>query len=233
MRDTKLILLDGLPGSGKSTTAEYLAARIRQCGSAVRLLMEVQEDHPLNVGGPLHPAGETTGEALFARYTTESYVEESLRRWEKFVSLAETVGTVHVVESYPYQNSVRILLQMNADPRLLRDYARDVEKTIQPLQPVLLYFDHRDVDRVITNISERRGREWTGYGIRVVTKCPYARERRLEGFPGVLTMMRDYKALMDALLRESSLPTLTLEDCSDRWESCYRQIESFLALPPD
>ncbi len=32
MRDTKLILLEGLPGAGKSATAEYLATVLEQRG---------------------------------------------------------------------------------------------------------------------------------------------------------------------------------------------------------
>jgi thymidylate kinase len=43
MRDTKLIFVEGLPGSGKTTTASWLASRLH----AERLLVHlVLEHHP-------------------------------------------------------------------------------------------------------------------------------------------------------------------------------------------
>jgi hypothetical protein len=70
----RLVLVEGLPGSGKSTTAKTLVARLRQKQLAAVLYPEVDADHPLNVGGALHPAGATTGEELFRRYTVEAYI---------------------------------------------------------------------------------------------------------------------------------------------------------------
>jgi thymidylate kinase len=49
MRDTKLILVDGLPGSGKTTTATWLASRLLSDGHAVALYPENHPEHPLYV----------------------------------------------------------------------------------------------------------------------------------------------------------------------------------------
>ena len=82
MRDTRLILLEGMPGSGKSTAARALADRLTAAGVPAVQLQEVPgerstapvAEHPLHVGGPLFPAGGTTGEALIARYTPDQFV---------------------------------------------------------------------------------------------------------------------------------------------------------------
>src|SRR6266849_3998050 len=63
---TRLIFVDGLPGSGKSTMAEYVAGELEQRGIPCRLLREREPDHPLNVGRDLHPSGSTTGAQMFA-----------------------------------------------------------------------------------------------------------------------------------------------------------------------
>ena len=84
MLNSKLILIDGLPGLGKSTTASTFASRLKSKHFSVNLWLETETEHPLNVGGDLHPAGFTTGEALFKRYTPETFVEESLERWQEF-----------------------------------------------------------------------------------------------------------------------------------------------------
>src|SRR5262245_47045296 len=116
MLGTRLIFVDGLPGSGKSTTAKSLAAELEQRGIPWRLFRERESDHPLNVGGNLHPSGSATGNRLFAAYTVDSFQEESLARWQAFVAEAARAEAVNVLDSYPFQNSVRVLLQMDADP---------------------------------------------------------------------------------------------------------------------
>ena len=83
VRVTRVIFVDGLPGSGKSTTAEWIAVDLAARGLPCRLLREREADHPLNVGGDLHPSGSTTGTRMFSTYTVSSFVEESLARWRE------------------------------------------------------------------------------------------------------------------------------------------------------
>jgi hypothetical protein len=233
MRDTKLIFVEGLPGSGKTTTASWLASRLQAERLLVNLFLEHQPEHPLNVGGTLHPSGDITGEVFFQRYTSVSFVHESLQRWQAFVRTALQTEAISVLDSYPFQNSVRVLLQLNATPDCIEEYARQVEAFIMPLQPVLMYFTHRDLVHAfhtLSTISTQRGKVWTDYVVELVTHCPYAMARHLEGFSGALAVLRDYKLLTDALLRQSHLPRIVLEDCAKGWEGCYQQIEAFLGL---
>src|SRR5262249_19963330 len=206
MRPTKLIFVEGLPGSGKTTTASWLASRLQSERLLVNLFLEHQPEHPLNVGGTLHPSGDTTGEAFFQRYTPASFVQESLERWQAFVRAALQAEAINVLDSYPFQNTVRVLLQLNATPDCMREYAGQVEDLVMPLQPVLLYFNHQDLIHAFHNlsiISAQRGKVWTDYVIELVTHCPYAMARHLEGFSGALAVIGDYKQLTDSLVRQS------------------------------
>src|SRR5262245_6216897 len=233
MRDTKLIFIEGLPGSGKTTTASWLTSRLHAERLRVNLVLEHQPEHPLNVGGTLHPSGSTTGEAFFHRYTPASFVHESFQRWHAFVRDAVQTDAISVLDSYPFQNSVRVLLQLNATPDYMEEYARQIEALIMPLQPVLIYFTHRDLVHAfhaLSTISTQRGKAWTDYVVELVTHCPYAMARRLEGFSGALAVLSDYKQLTDALLRQSHLPRIVLEDCARGWAGCYQQIGAFLGL---
>jgi hypothetical protein len=127
MRDTKLIFVERLPGSGKTTTASWLASRLRAERLLVHLFLEHQPEHSLNVSGTLHPSGEATGEAFFQRYTPPRFVHESLQRWHAFVRAAVQTEALSVLDSYPFQNTVRMLRQLNATPDCLQAYARQVE----------------------------------------------------------------------------------------------------------
>ena len=50
MIDTQLILIEGLPGSGKSTTAENLASEIKNHGKRCHCFLEWAENHPIFIG---------------------------------------------------------------------------------------------------------------------------------------------------------------------------------------
>jgi hypothetical protein len=157
MRETRMIMVDGLPGSGKSTIAEYVTRELEQRGIPCRLLREREPDHPLNVGGEWHPSGRTTGVRMFAAYTVGSFVEESLARWNAFAAEAMGSERVNILDSYPFQNSVRVLLQMDADPLTLATYQARVAETAAGLAPVLIYLDPGDAERAMREIMGQRG----------------------------------------------------------------------------
>jgi hypothetical protein len=228
MLGTRLIFVDGLPGSGKSRTTQYVARELEQRGIPCRLFREREPDHPLNVGGDLHPSGSTTGARLFAAYTVDAFAKESLARWNAFVAEARHSERVNVLDSYPFQNSVRVLSQMDADPMTLATYQSRLEETTAGLAPVLIYLDPGDPGRALRAIAEQRGPAWTDYVIAVVTECPYASSRGLQGMEGAEAIMRAYKHLLDESVARFPFPKLVLSDCSRRWPDCHARILEFL-----
>jgi hypothetical protein len=235
MLSTRIIFVDGLPGSGKSATAGYVGRELERRGISCRLLRERELDHPLNVGSELHPSGSTTGAQMFATYTVNSFVDESVARWNVFVAEAKGAQFVNVLDSYPFQNSVRVLLRLDADPVLLSTYQTRVEEKAAELGPVLIYLDAGDAERAVRGIAEQRGPAWTDYMIAVVTDCPYATARHLQGMSGVIAIMQAYKQLLDKSVARFPFPKLVLSNCHRHWQDCHAKILEFLdrqLLPP-
>jgi len=211
-------------------TAEYVGSELEQHKFPYRLLRERETRHPLNVGGDLHPSGRTTGARMFATYTVGSFVEESLTRWKAFVTEAMHTARVNILDSYPFQNSVRILLQMDADPGTLAAYQASVEKAAAGLDPVLIYLDPGDAERALAAIAEQRGRAWTDYAIAVVTECPYASSRGLQGMDGAINILKNYKRLLDESVARFRSPRLVLPGCHRSWPDCHTRIREFLRV---
>jgi hypothetical protein len=230
MPGTRIIFVDGLPGAGKSTTADYIARELEQRRIPYRLLREREADHPLNVGGGLHPSGDVTGTRLFATYTVRAFIEESRARWSAFVAEARSGHHVNVLDSYPFQNSVRVLSQMDADPLTLAAYQAYVHDAAAGLDPVLIYLDSGDAEHALRAVSEHRGPAWTEYMIAVVTGCPYASARGLHGMDGAVAIMQAYKRLLDESVTRFPFPRLVLSDCHRNWRECHARIVAFLGL---
>src|SRR5438132_1407057 len=85
---TRLIVIEGSPGSGKSTTAQWLARQWQVAGRPCRWIYEQQPDHPV-VGIP-------TG----ADYDTwEEYFAYRRDRWSALAAEAVTGYTLTIMES--------------------------------------------------------------------------------------------------------------------------------------
>jgi hypothetical protein len=229
MRDTKLVLVEGLPGSGKTTTGRWLVGALAARGARAQFLREDEPDHPLKVGGPLHPGGATTGAALFTRYTVEDYVDESLALWASFVGAAEAGGVVRIVEAYPWQNAARVLFQMDAPIDRILQYAAAVEDLLAPLRPGLVYLERRDAVATFRSTAAERGAPWTVPSVAIITDSPMARRHGLRGLDGTLRFIVLYKEFLDALRAASRFPTAVLDDGSPR-DVHYAAIRTFLDL---
>jgi hypothetical protein len=225
-----VIFVDGLPGSGKSTTAELIAEELARRGIPGRLLREREVDHPLNVGDDFHPSGSTTGARMFATYSVGSFVEESLARWNAFAAGARDSERVTVLDSYPFQNSVRVLLQMDVALDTLAAYQARVEEAVAELAPLLIYLDPGDAERSFREIAQQRGPAWTDYAIAVITGCPYASARSLRGMDGAVTLLGAYKQLLDEFVERFAFPKLALTGCHRRWPECHAKIRDFLGV---
>jgi hypothetical protein len=165
---------------------------------------------------------------MFATYTAASFVAERRARWNAFVAEAIGSALVNVLDSYPFQNGVRILSQMDADPVMLAAYQSSVEERAAALGSVLIYLDPGDAQRSIRAIAEQRGPACTEYMIDVITECPYAAARGLRGMDGAVAIMRAYKHLLDESVACCPLPKLVLSDCHRRWQDCRARILEFL-----
>jgi len=169
---------------------------------------------------------------MFAAYTVASFVEESLARWSAFVAEALSSGRVTILDSYPFQNSLRVLLQMDADPVALAGYQLRVEAAVAGLDPALIYLDPGDAEHALRAIAEQRGPAWRDYAIAVVTDCAYASSRHLHGMDGAVAVLRAYKELLDEFVARCPFPKLVLSTGDPRWSGRQAAIREFLRLQP-
>jgi hypothetical protein len=137
---------------------------------------------------------------------------------------------VNVLDSYPFQNSVRVLLQIDAVPITVAAHQSCVQEKAAGLGPVLVYLDPGDAERTVRAIAEPRGSAWTDYAIAVISECPYASCRGLQGMAGAVAALRAYEHLLDEQVARFPFPELVLSACHRRWPACYARIRQFLGL---
>jgi Fe-S cluster assembly ATPase SufC len=139
MRDTRLVFVEGIMGSGKSTTARFLTEHLQYNQIAARFVLEgptVEEpDHPLRVATDFpHP------NRIWLDVTIEHYIERSLLKWHNFVQEARRSPVTTICDGLLFHGNMTDLMLMNAKPHVLHRYVGQVIECIQYLHPVLIYF---------------------------------------------------------------------------------------------
>ncbi len=228
MRDTRFIFVEGIMGSGKSTTAWFLTEQLQRHGINARFLLEGptldEPKHPLRVATELpHPNG------VWLNVTIEEYIALSLRKWRAFAQEARQSETVTACDGLLFHGNMTDLVLMNASPEVLRAYVAQVIETISGLNPVVIYFSHPDITHALRRICDARGSEWEAYQVNWKVLSPYGRERSLHGFDGLVELYQTFCALCEDIFAQLVLPKLAIRN-EGEWARYYEEILSFLQL---
>jgi len=228
MRNTRFIFVEGIMGSGKSTTAEFLTEHIQQHGIAARFLLEgptlEEPEHPLRVATEFpHP------NAIWLDLTVEEFIERSLQKWHTFVHTARQSASVTVCDGLLFHGNMTDVLLMNAEPQVLYQYVMQVIEYLHSLNPVIIYFYHSDIARAIRASCDERGSAWEAYQVNWKVASPYGMQRSLQGFDGLVQLYQNYRAICDDIFAELALPKLAICNEGD-WARYYWEILEFLQL---
>ena len=220
---TRLILVEGFPGAGKSTTAQWLARQWQLAGRACRWLYEQQPDHPV-VG---IPAG--------ADYKTwEKYFAYRRERWMAFTAETMQGDALVVMESALLQYPVFVTLRRGVAPEVIVAFLRSVADIIRPLAPRLIYLAAPDPDMAYRAITARRG----GAALIEIMLPAYEtgeageffRARGLHGFDGLLAYWREHNAICERAVEGLELETLVVDPRDGDWSRHRAAIARFLGL---
>ncbi len=222
MIEAKLILIDGITGSGKSSTAQFLADQMQRNGIEVSWHHEDEKDHPIKFDEEL--------EVFESQTQLERFLDMMPRLWQDFAQETMESESVQILESSFFQDSVRLLFQSNVDKQRIIDFVCAIEKVIAPLDPVLIYFHQIEAEASIRRIWKRRGPQWKQWFIDLDMQTPYVKRSGLTGEAGVIGLWADYQTLTNQLVERFPHKRLSIENTAGDWPECRRRILDFLAL---
>jgi hypothetical protein len=216
----RLIFVEGFPGAGKSTTAQFLARLLARQGGLARWVYEGERPHPLVPPQP--PPGLRSW---------ETFVDAYVARWRAFAAAAERHDVTVVPESALLQTPIATMLMGNADPAMIDTLVRRLAASAAPLRPSLVYLSRRDPEAAFRAIGERRGMAWLLHHVQASTAFAFTRARRLTGLDGLLAYWRAHADLCEAIVDGLAVPKLVVESDPGGWKERRQRICDFVGVP--
>jgi hypothetical protein len=262
MINTKLILIEGLPGSGKSTTAEMTNDILKEWNVDTRLFLEGNLEHPADYEGgsyfsktdfaklleqyhevqpilvkhaikrcggfvlPQYKLKEELDETMVSdsfweviwnhdiyELPLEKNIEIITDKWQRFVEQAMTGNQTYIFECCFIQNPVTVgMIKYGASQEVVMNYVKQLADIMEPLNPVLLYVDQKDLSRSFKKAVQERPREWSSGFMDYYNKQGYGKTHGAEGIDGTIAVLEARKQLEFSIFNNLAIKKFKIDN---------------------
>ncbi len=242
---SRLLIVEGLPCSGKSSVARFLAEALRQVGKTVCFVDEGTGNHPADyefhalADGQIIPLSQVSPEELPALLPRKIYdglpwdteAPLMLDKWRQFVREAEP-ATVYVFNCVLLQNPMcETMMRFNLPEEASAAHIRQITEIIRPLAPLVIYLHNDDVPRSVQqSAGERPG--WLEAVIAYHADGGYGRSIGAAGFDGYIACLAERQRREERILEALPLRHLTLINPQRDWPAAHTQLRAWLKEGP-
>lgn len=214
MLNTKLILIEGLPGAGKSATTRYLGTLLRQHGLVCYWHLEEDEPHPINcLNFPLRELSQRLPPL-----------------WRVFTQQALRTSGMTIIESRLWQNTALFMYMSEHPIHDILQLQNQVAHEITDLSPVLVYLYQDNVQTALRRLYTFRDESSINADIQMTSEYPWFRSRGLSDFSGWVQFFQEWQGVAEQLYEHWPHPKLRVVNAHNAWGNAHRQICDFLQI---
>lgn len=214
MLNTKLILIEGLPGAGKSTTTAHLGKLLQNYHFPCHWFLEDDEPHPI----------------ACLDFEIKELTEKMVPLWQNFTAHALPESHVTIIESRLWQNTALFMYMSENEVDDIANFNQHVYQVLAPLAPVLIYLDQDNVERALRRMYATRGEKWMAWALGETIHYPWFRSRGLTDFAGWVQFFEDWQAVAKRLYMNWPYHKITISNPQEDWAGAYAQMEAFLQV---
>ncbi len=192
-----LVLFEGVPGSGKTTTSRALAERYREEGREVGWALEEDREHPF------------FGQEFRRSHRSHGFPRRCLDAWEQVASAC--AEHPWVLEGVACQSTVRFMFEQELPEWEIDAYWDDFVAIVRPADPLLVHLLPGDVKSFICGHTKTvRSDVWDKISTHVLS-TPVGRRLDAGGSDTPVDFWVRYSELCERLIDRSDLPTLVVD----------------------
>jgi len=213
----KFVIVEGIPGSGKSTTARFISLQYERNGFDAVLYHESAYRHPILLDADPGAASE-----WMSRY---------LENWERFVSERLDEDGVVVLESPLFQTPILYLLHKDINrPDILR-FINRIYAVIGRTDCRIVYLYQKDARVGIRRMMAARGGDaWLQNTFDRCKEEPYYLIRGRSRKEAHLEFLQEYASLANQAFSQCPHPSLGVDNTDWNWDVHFNNILGFLGI---
>jgi len=214
MLNTQLVLIEGLPGAGKSTSTVWLGGVLERARVACRWYREEDDPHPL-------PCLDLEIKGLPAKM---------IPRWSDFVQRTLQEPFIVIIESRLWQNTGLYMYMSENTADDILNFSREVYHVLTPLTPALIYLDQVDTETALRRMYATRGEIWMQQTLEETLPYPWFTSRGIKDFDGWVQFFVEWRKVAEQLFDNFPHPKIKILNAHDDWATALEQIRSFLQV---
>ena len=227
--ETKLIIVTGMSGAGKSTTSKALAKLIEKNGHPSIWYHEEMAEHPIRwaQGGEFQVGDLRTKEGM------EKNLQDLFSRWETFLVEIQKKGGYHVMEGCLYQNINRYFFEANMKKEEIFAFYDQLMALLSIVDVHVVFLCPRDVRKTLMQAFETRGERWKNI-ILDEKDSGYFQDKPYVGVESIFAMYEDYKEVSKEVFKRfhGKKIKISVEGTKQEWEEHLNTLAAFLGMMP-
>ncbi len=206
--DTKLILIEGFPGAGKTTSTTHLGKYLQQQRIACRWYLEEDDPHPIDC----------------LKLKLADLSEKLPPLWRAFVEQALRDNIVTIIESRLWQNTALFMFMSEFPVDEIIEVHQFVWKELAPLSPTLVFLYQDDIAMALNRLYTLRDKDLIAKDIQATSQYPWFQVRGLNNFEGWVQFFKEWQTVADQLYSDWPYRKMKIKNPHDNWDMAYQQI---------
>lgn len=211
----KIIIVEGIPGSGKSSTARFISLQSERNGLQTELFHESTFQHP-----------------IFLEHDTcnsDEWKDAYLSNWSKFLKNQASKDSIIVMESVLLQSPIINLLHMDIDRDEIIDFIVELGSLLSNTDCSLIYLYQNNPSVGINRMMAARGGEtWLQSTFEKYKHHPYYLNREQKGKELHLDFLHEYSIIANKAFSKCTINSLAVENSKWEWDLYHKTLLDFL-----